>query len=456
MLSPKKILVFAIAVLCVMPVNVLADGMIIDWAPRPKPIEENSQVAAINYQDGLQKMIISVNYNAADATKAVWIFPVAASPGRVAIDIVREFPNFYGTDVVQKARDDINTLTMTSSLTQIYPAFFGLFYYTRSMGGLMMSAETKAGAIGGTISGVTVYEYIEKEGMATEIITASNSHALYDHLRSKGLSIEDGSLDTLGYYIGKDYTFVVSWISAVDRAAQENGGVTMPQYYRQPGIFITFPTDRIYFPLIPTSIYGSKTIPVRIYVLDYVIPDTYNEIASYVSTNYYTQKGMTNKYGLENFFGNLDTENIKYTKIEMYVPSKFYTQDLWFDKGAPAKVDYAIALTGFTANGLLAWLIYVAVISMLTGFVLGAIFFRDPLKFAVLGLANIMTIIGLIVVVSFTRTKRIDEGLRRHLRASGALVITSDTRKLYFIILFSILFLILTFFVGYLLVLPLA
>jgi hypothetical protein len=445
-----RILVFAIAVLCVMPVNALADGMIIDWMPRPRPIDENSQVAAINYQDGLQKMIISVNYNSADASKAVWIFPVAASPSRVAIDIVQQFPRFSGTDVVQKAKSDVNMLTTTSSLTQIYPVFFGLFYYTRSIGGTMMAAETTLGGIGGTISGVTVYEYIEKEGMSTEIITASNSHALYDHLRSKGLQIEDGSLDTLGYYIGKDYTFVVSWITAV----QNNQNSYIPPSYRQPGIFITFPTDRIYFPLIPTSIYGSKTIPVRVYVLDHVIPDTYNEISSYVSTRYYVQSNM-DRTGLEDFFGNMNMENVKYTMMEMSVPSKYFVQDLWFDKGAPPKVNYAIALTGFTSNGLLAWLIYVAAISMLTGLVLGAIFFRDPIKFALLGLANIMTIIGLAVVVAFTRTRRIDEGLRRHLRASGALVITSDTRKIYFIILFSILFLVLTFFVGYLLVLPL-
>jgi len=499
----KKIIAI-LSILLILPLNVLADGMIIDpYVDYPKPIYENSQIAAINYQDGLQKMIISVNFDMKDIDKAVWIFPVAADPNEVVIDIIREFPNFRGVDVVERTKYDVDNLIDTTMLTQIYPIFWfftGVVYRA----GTMEALTTPKGAVGGTIEGVTVYEYIEKEGMATEIITTSTSSALYNHLKTKGLNLQEGSLTVLNEYIGRSYTFVVSWILPINESekvyckgprseaiciqiydpvcgsdgleysnecvACNNPNVQwytkgscyktttelrIPYYQRQPGIFITFPTDRIYYPLVPTSFYGSKKIPVRIYVLDYVEPELYNEIKSYTTVNYYLQSYM-DTYNLEDFFGNMDKNNVRYTKIEMSVPSKYFIKDLWVDKGAPAKVAYATELyQAINYNMLLTWVLLVVLISVLTGAVTGIIIFRDPFRFALIGLANIFTIIGVVVVMAFVTTRKVDKRARNILKSSGYFVLITDMRKLYFIILFSILFLIMASLVEYVIKLPL-
>jgi len=58
----KKLIVFMLLTMFLLPVNALADGMILPPIPPYQPLEENEQIAAINYQDGLEKMIIAVNF----------------------------------------------------------------------------------------------------------------------------------------------------------------------------------------------------------------------------------------------------------------------------------------------------------------------------------------------------------------------------------------------------------
>ena len=60
---------------------------------------------------------------------------------------------------------------------------------------------------------VIVHEHLEKEGITTEIITAKTAQALYWYLQNKNLKVEEGSIPVLDHYIGKEFTFIVSWIS---------------------------------------------------------------------------------------------------------------------------------------------------------------------------------------------------------------------------------------------------
>ena len=76
------------------PNSALADGMII----RPDPysdrwdyLGESNQQAFINYEDGLEKMILSIGMEETSGN-AVWIFPVPSEPNKVVIDVVTQFP----------------------------------------------------------------------------------------------------------------------------------------------------------------------------------------------------------------------------------------------------------------------------------------------------------------------------------------------------------------------------
>lgn len=458
----RKLIVSFVFALLVVPI-VLADGMIIyphnnDWIP----LEENNQVAAINYENGLEKMIISVNFNTENQSEAVWVFPIPADPNKVVIDVMTSFPSFYGYDPVQQAESDIDNVIDISRLTQIYPIFFGGLFTTRVMEIAPSFAGQGAGVEKGPPS-VTVYEHLEKEGITTEILTARTGEALYSYLSARGFKLQPGSIHVLDDYVGKDYTFVVSWVTYPPLVFNQ-----IP-YYRQPAIFITFPTDELFFPLMPTSVYGSKTIPITLYLLDFYRPKLYSSIESYTTTNYYVQYSF-NVYGprylangiyenadFKEFFGNTKTSGRGYTRVDINVPSKYLSDDLWFEPGAPPKIGYAVSVHSFISEHMSAVTIaMILVLSALSGAVSGIILFRDVKKWSLVGLANVFSIIGLAIAVSFTKTKRFDESFTRRLRQQGAIIITADRRKIIFVILFSILFIVLGWVAGYLMKLPLA
>lgn len=447
----KKYFVFILSLLLLTPNLTLADGIIIPPHDPHIPLDENSQLAAINYQNGLEKMIISVNFDMKDYDEAVWIFPVPADPNKVVIDIINEFPRFYGSDVLREARRDVDEVIQVTSYTQLYPLFLlRPFYY----GQLAAVAEIAKGALGGTVKGVTVYEHIEKGGISTDIITSKTTEALYDYLERKGMKAPVGSLPVFDHYVGSDYTFVVSYVSSPEELGY--GEYPRYPYQRKPGIFITFPTDEIYYPLMPTSVYGSKTIPIRVYVLGHMTPNLYDEIYSYSRADYFIQTSMST-WGLTNFFGNMDTSYVKYTKVELNAPSKYFVDDLWFKEVAPPKVGYAMSIYNtFSKHKLISTIVMILILSFITGGITGLILFKDFKKYAILGLTNLFTIIGLTIAMAFTKTKRVDERFKKVLRRQGLIVITADKRKFIFIILFSILFLIIGLIVGYFIKLPMA
>jgi len=97
----KKIICL-ITLIVLTPSLVLGDGIVIPPVDPHIPLDENAQLATINYQDGLEKMIISVNFDMKDYDEAAWVFPVPAEPNSVVIDIINDFPRFTGEDVIRK------------------------------------------------------------------------------------------------------------------------------------------------------------------------------------------------------------------------------------------------------------------------------------------------------------------------------------------------------------------
>jgi len=445
----KKIICL-ITLVVLTPSFVIADGIVIPPVDPNIPLDENAQIAAINYQDGLEKMIISVNFDMKDHDKAVWVFPVPAEPDSVVIDIINDFPRFSGDDVIRKVRSDVDDMITATTFTQIYPLLFLSFSVAR---GPLIEEMAIGKGLGGTIEGVTVYEHIEKGGISTDIVTSKTAEALYNYLQRKGIKAPIGSLPVFDYYIGQDYTFVVSYITKPEEVVR--GGYGYP-YGRQPGIFITFPTDRIYYPLIPTSIYGSKTIPIRLYVIGYVTPDLYPEINSYTRTDYYIQN-YGSKYNFEAFYGNMDVNDMKFTKVEINVPSKYFKEDLWIDRVAPPNVEYATKVYySVSKHPLVISIVLILVVSSVSGAVTGLIIFKDYKKYALIGLTNVFSIIGLAIAMTFVKTKKLEKSVKKRMKELGFTPIITDERKFYFLFLFSILFLIITYSIGYLIKLPLS
>ncbi len=519
----KAISVFLFAVLSVsqlvFPLAVMADGMLII---RPDPYvsrwdfsPETNQQAFINYEDGLQKMIISIGIEEQAKKGAVWLFPVPSAPERVSIDVLTAVPDLSGEEVRQKAEMILNDLKGLSASTQIYPFFFYALDDMVLTGALVSDGD---GFGGGTWdNGIEVYEHIEKEGMVSEVITAKSAEGLYNYLKDKGLNIDAGSIPVLDNYIGKDFSFVVSWIGSPTISQDDpltaesikqnlykyitekdtywrfsdyyddyivkpiknhvsasifeafdwndlkdavNDPVRAAKYFTssetkygkeylnkiiqaiqedpslinqrskketaadQKGVYVIFPTEKIYFPLIPTSVYGDRVVPASIRVLGHVSPKIYEGIKANTKVKYYDLDYLTKDDQLKDFFGertvgcgfegkiSFSRCSINYTKIDISAPSASFTEDLWMNDVPPMKV----VLPNFVIEQkLLLGFLMLAIISVLTGILSGWAVFKEHRnlkgikKFGLLGLFNIFTIISLWIVMNFTRTK---EGMK--------------------------------------------
>lgn len=397
----------------VLPLHVLADGMMIrpdPYADRWDYVNETNQQAFINYENGLQKMIISVGVNG-NNNNTIWLFPVPAEPEKVAIDVITELPQMRGEELSRTAQSKHEDIRNSLFITQIYPLPLGLLSSSTNM----MTIPTLTGSdfttsmARGTenTQDVVVSEHLEKEGLITEIITAKTANGLYDYLKNKGLKIESGTIPVLDNYVGKQYSFIASW---VNNTAYYNPSLVYNSYQGyQKGVFVTFPTKNIYFPLLPTSIYGSVIVPATIRILGHVTPEIYQDIKSYTNVEYYHDSYPIRNNGLLKFL-NRKTDSFDYTKIEINAPSKYLTDDLWISNQTPLKVYY----TSFLAlHPYISSLILLVFISIFTGIFTGYILFKDLrkniLKLGLIGFSNCFTLLMLILVTILTSTKNNNE-----------------------------------------------
>jgi len=465
-------------------------------------LDEEQQLCAINYNQGIQNMILSVNTGEEiTGEKAVWIFPVPAKPEKTVINIVKEFPELNGYDVEYRAENSVSDIFDFIRGTQIYSLPLLILQGSMmSKGGFDSLGMESPASING-IEGVTVHESIEKSGLTTELISALDSNSFSNYLISKDLDVPPNFKSILDDYIGEEYSFVISWISDVEKfkleqpegyiiSLLEDGeideakelfdvlpydsekygfyyylnsifenidkGRDIEEYHikllkemRGTGnilsVFISFPTDRIYYPLKPTSVYGSKRVPALIYVMDYVKPELYPEIKAYSEIDYFFRENFDVPEELSNFFAGTDTKDLKYTKIKINPPSKYLTEDLWIREGAPFKVFLADSVNRFPFwFGLFFFVVCSCLASLLSGIIIFGIKGVSKLKFMLFGLWNFLTLIGFSVAayankidVKFTELQEIQQGRTLF----GKILIKTFLIGLISIFLFLLLFL---------------
>ncbi len=502
----KKLYTFAIlslftflALFLFVPKSVLADGMMIKSDPysdRWDFSDESNQQAFINYDNGLQKMIISVGFEGKESNGVVWLFPIPANPNKVVIDIVKSLPQLSGEEISKKAKSNLDNARDFSQLTQIYTIPFVLFSNTLSVGGANgfdnpLGASQNIGR--GVEQDVVVYEHLEKKGITSEIITAKTASGLYDYLKGKGLKVESGSIPVLDNYIGKEFSFIASWISSPEKiisvqdikinldvyfssqnrypkffdlvnslkqkypefnqavnptdylklqqdgtvlqeltqAIQNDPSIIVDAYNKnqinssnQRGVFVTFPTEDIYFPLLPTSVYGSKIVPATIRIIGHVSPRVFQDIKNYTKTEHYVDSYASFTDDLKNFYSG-QNQNIKYTKVEINAPAKFFTDDLWISNSAPIKTYYS---SFFALHPIINAILFLIISSIITGILVGLIIFkglrRKIAKLGLIGLSNCLSIFGLLIATILVGTKEKNE--------NAEVILTEIKQKGYF------------------------
>jgi len=424
----KKIITFFVLAFFLAPCFVLADGGVIHFDPysdRWDFADETNQQAFINYEKGVEKMILSVGVGDLNEGKTMWIFPVPADPNKVAVDVVAKLPSLMGEEISEKAQSNLDDAKSWLQATQIYtiPLFF-LFQNTLSASNSFDDSMPESTSLGGSVKSslrpdVVVYEHFEKEGITSEIVTARTAQGFNEYFSKKGLKIDSNSIPVLQKYIGNEYSFVVSWINS-SSAATVDTMENIPNVphavgydysgrksdVNQKGVFVSFPTERIFFPLMPTSVYGSKIVPAEIRIFGHVTPDVFSDIKGYTKTGYYYDRGIYMDKELEAFYNSPSTD-VKYTKIEINAPSKFFTDDLWIKNIAPAKTSYQFFLA---SQILIVTLLILVACSVIAGIFSGWIRFKEwrswegTKKFGLIGLANCLTILGMIAFLLPTKT----------------------------------------------------
>lgn len=413
---------------------VTADGGVVIYDRDMWRLQDmKDQTAAINYENGMENMILSVNVNDFQGEKAVWIFPVPASPSRTAINIVSGFPRLRGYEVEKKLQSTISGSLALMALTQLFP-FLPLSMMLVSMGG------SRSGT--GDYENVSVYEHMEKMGLTTELVTAENGSALNDYLAGKGLDLPLAMKTVLDDYAGKDYSFVVSWISNVEQFKEEQLSVaeSLGGSFNLLGVSIIFPTNKIYFPLKTTSVYDSKRIPMNVYVMNHVTPELYQSIKWGAEVSYFVAEDYGVPEELSGFFNQKTAiADLKYTKIKIDSPSKYLEDDLWMENSAPLKVSLLFWINKcFFLFGILLFALISCAASLLAGLMVFGKEERSRKNLAVFGLWNFLTIVGFWMAAKRMGEKNSIPGLDAMLKKDG---FSPNKKSGSFALAFSIVFL---------------
>lgn len=366
-----------LTILSILACSVHADGcgFWYDYGTdRYNPLTQKSQTASIDYANGKEELLISINTRL-EGDKAVWIFPIPSEPGETDIDILKEFPEYYGDDVNSKAGYTIRGTTVPMLLSQAWLISGALMFW--QMGVFSVGGSSGMVVDGSKDSGIRIHERVEKMGLATELVEARDENAFKKYMQEKELTIPEESLLVIKEYIGKDYSFVVSWITDVERYKKETEGEVL-------AVKITFPTDKLYYPLRLTSVYGKDRIPMTVYAKGYVTPNIYDNIEDSSTVKYYA-----------------NDEGLKYTKTSIRSESERFTEDLWMERKAPSE----ILLADFIAtNQLLTAIVLFAIYSVIASLLAGLIAYRRRVpakKLALIGLTNFLTILGPIIATLY-------------------------------------------------------
>ena len=385
----KKLIVIVLALCFFSPVVAFADGGIFypddEWGNWDM-LKQNKQEAYINFYNGREELLLSIDVGANMMRESLWLLPVPARPDEIILDVIDGIPAVTGDRLKKKIDDSIAGIEKTLWMTQLYPVV-PLLISNFTVG----HVGAPLGDLGGPGTGVTVHQRLEKKGIISEVLTAQSGQALADYLIEKNFRFDIDGIPRLNEYIGDNFSFIASWLTP---KPQEDGN---------RGLFISFPAQEIFYPMKLTSLYRETPIPVVIRVMGLVTPDIYKDIKPYAQLDYFIIDKERDKL---DFFQGPAPEY--YTLLRLNAQAKYYTQDLIFRPGAAAAERGAFLVKYSLFFGLLFLIIFSVLASLAAAWFL----FKDSrsysgsIKYAVLGLGNLLTLLGLFIITLRIRSEK--------------------------------------------------
>lgn len=399
-------LAVALLLLAIFIPAVTADGMTFLGDPDMMLLQpENDQAGAIFYDDGYENLLLSVSLDwRQQGNQSVWIFPVPARPQEVKIDVLKGFPTYDGTTLQEKYAMEIGTVAVASASYATFPlttpvVFLAVVGWSEGFHGGFAGAPPAASG------DVVVWDRVDKNGLRTEVVSAKDAGALAVYLASQNLSLPNGSSAMLDDYSAKDYSFVVTSVQNVteyrEQFPSQSFGISGPVYTESGsddalGVFVRFPTDRIFFPLKPTRAYGNRMVPLLLTVNGYVTPAFPDGTGSRASVLYLDQDTYMPPATLADFFnGQKEKAPFSYTKILLAVPADEYTDDLWLDNGAPPEVStLSLIITYYPLIGIGLYIVFSALAALFAGLLVFSRGSVKPARLLAHGLWNCTTLVG--------------------------------------------------------------
>lgn len=343
---------------------------------------QNHQRAVISFDDGIEKMLIAVNYRDEVGARGLWIFPVPGTPDKVRIDLTDVFPVFHGLDRRPKANGIIDKSMMWMRASQLYP-FALQFLFPGEMGKKKRDEGPQ---------GLEVHQVVEKFGLRAEAITASSLEALADHLRTGELNVPREELEAFRPYLTGKYVLIVVRIASREEVAR-----TFESNEREPCLFVEFPTEDGYYPMIPTASYGPMWIPVTLYVIGHVVADADVAMLESVRTSWY--RDYNADAALSPLLGIEPSSVVDYTVVTLKAPASTFTSDFTFYPAYVFGFDLADSLIALKESGGLyvIWALLFLALSYAAAGLAGLILLRRWHRAAPIGLMNVLTLFGVTV-----------------------------------------------------------
>ncbi|VVC00107.1 Uncharacterised protein [uncultured archaeon] len=378
---------------------------------------QQKQSAVISHENGYENLLIFVQtssrVNGPD-TNRVWIFPLPAKPSEIEIANLKAFPSMYGTGLKQRLKGNLESLALANFVAAFPPAL--LFFFVVGEKYASAGNEKSYSDRGPIVSnnGYEIWQHIDKYGIATEVMTTQDSARFYRYLEARGTNLSDDAKLRIEEYIGKDYSFIVSWVS--DPAEYRENlwqGTAKGGYYgstQEPiGVFARFPSEKIFYPLKITSAYKEAYIPMKIDIMGYKEPEIFRNISKETRTEYYfndrLQYGLDEEESAKKIFNGTIPRQLRFTRISINAQAKYFLQDLEFDdKASVAAITLEILnaiwlpIAGamfFCISFLAAWLTNKAVLGGMLG----------KKQICLLALSNFLTIIGFIAAAFVLKTR---------------------------------------------------
>lgn len=374
---------------------------------------EEDQYAMIDLEDGIQKMLIKIDIEKKDVDNSTWILPIPASPQNVRFDMEANMPHFEGQNLEKAYQEELDD-HKRELLSSYYLSFFpGL----RVLGWGQSFTDEAGGGYRGD-SDINIHSTIEFEGIHSELVSTENSTALVEYLQGKGLPIQMGTLDSFDHYVENEFSFIITWMNT-----NSLKGLT-------PALYVDFPTPQIYYPMLLTSEYGDREVPVNLLINDWVKYEDDIELSKYTeftyyrdywgmameNHEYYTMLDIQEKYPetknmdydeireeyghllISHYLENQTDHSRRFTYVEIDAKASEFKEDLYFRSFEPDVVEKQRKLDEASDPYLFHWdrLISFIFFSMFTGAISGLLFFRkDRSKIMISSLISLFNIMAI-------------------------------------------------------------